>query len=307
MGEIRMNKEKSSKINKKNNMLIIVGILAMLNFLLGLCPLVQCTKNTIMFFTGSGDFGYITTNFRMLAGLSIIAPHLIAIFLIDISFLLMAIGGFCRNNIVSAIGLVLFGGAYIPARLFDYFSDFIASADWIRFCVDFGDLFRVFSYTSPQDYLRQTNFFAVLLIGFSILFVVILLIMRTANAKKKWAQILGSVLAALATLNIVITGFIDIILLNIRNSMHYSLTERISYLTYFFRNIKYMLTRYFEAGSFNSISLLEPIEFMFIDVFLIFSISIIAISSAVMIIKKKADKKASESSQENAIVGSAQE
>ena len=219
----------------------------------------------------------------------------------------MAIGGFCRNNIVSAIGLVLFGGAYIPARLFDYFSDFIASADWIRFCVDFGDLFRVFSYISPQDYLRQTNFFAVLLIGFSILFVVILLIMRTANAKKKWAQILGSVLAALATLNIVITGFIDIILLNIRNSMHYSLTERISYLTYFFRNIKYMLTRYFEAGSFNSISLLEPIEFMFIDVFLIFSISIIAISSAVMIIRKKADKKASESSQESAIVGSVQE
>ena len=68
-----------------------------------------------------------------------------------------------------------------------------------------------------------------------------------------------------------------------------------------------MLTRYFEAGSFNSISLLEPIEFMFIDVFLIFSISIIAISSAVMIIRKKADKKASASSQENANVVSAQE
>ena len=105
----------------------------------------------------------------------------------------------------------------------------------------------------------------------------------------------------------VLTGIAVFILLNIRNSMHYSLTERISYLTYFFRNIKYMLTRYFEAGSFNSISLLEPIEFMFIDVFLIFSISIIAISSAVMIIRKKADKKASESSQENAIVGSVQE
>ena len=302
-----MNKEKSGKINKKNNMLIIVGILAVLNFLLGLCPLVQCTKNTIMFFTGSGEFGYITTNFRMLAGLSIIAPHLFAILLIDISFFLMAIGGFCRNNIVSAIGLVLIGIAYIPARLLDYFSDFIARADWIRFCMDFGDLFSALSNTSPQDYFRQTNFFAVLLIGFSILFVVILLIMRTANAKKKWAKILGSVLAALATLNIVITGFIDIILLNIRNGMHYSLTERISYLTYFFRNIKYILVKYFEENSFNSISLLEPIEFMFIDVFLIFSISIIAISSAVMIIRKKADKKASESSQENAIVGSAQE
>ena len=190
MGEFRMNKEKSSKINKKNNMLIIVGILAMLNFLLGLCPLVQCTKNTIMFFTGSGEFGYITTNFRMLAGLSIIAPHLFAILLIDISFFLMAIGGFCRNNIVSAIGLVLIGIAYIPARLFDYFSDFIARADWIRFCVDFGDLFSALSYIRAQDYFRQTNFFAVLLIGFSILCVVILLIMRTANAKKSGPKFL---------------------------------------------------------------------------------------------------------------------
>ena len=302
-----MNKEKSSKINTKNNMLIIVGILAMLNFLLGLCPLVQCTKNTIMFYTGGGNFGYVTPNFRMLAGVTIIASHLIAILLIELSFLLMAIGGFCRNNIVSAIGLILCGIAYIPARLFDYFSDFIASADWIKFCMDFGDLFSALSYTSSQDYFRQTNFFAVLLMGFSILFVVILLIMRTANAKKKWAKILGAVLAALATLNIVITGFIDIILLNIRNGMYYSLTERISYLTYFFRNIKYILVTYFEENSFNSISLLEPIEFMFIDVFLIFSISIIAISSAVMIIRKKADKKASESSQENAIVGSVQE
>lgn len=302
-----MNKEKSSKINKKNNMLIIVGILAVLNLLLGLCPLVQCMKNTIMFYTESVDHGYITPNFQMLVGVTIIAPHLIAILLIDISFLLMAIGGFCRNNIVSAIGLALCGIAYIPARLFDYFSDFIASADWIKFCMDFEDLFRAFSYTSPQDYLRQTNFFAVLLIGFSILCVVILLIMRTANAKKKWAQILGSVLAALATLNIVITGLIDIILLNIRNGVYYSLTERVSYLTYFFGNIKYILAKYFEADSFNSISLLEPIEFIFIDAFLIFSISIIAISSAVMIIRKKADKKVSESSQENTIVVSAQE
>jgi len=302
-----MNKEKSSKMNKKNNMLIIVGILAVLNLLLGLCPLVQCIKNTIMFYTGGGNFGYIPPNFQMIAGVSIIAPHLIAILLIDISFLLMAIGGFFRNNIVSALGLALCGIAYIPARLFDYFSDFIASADWIKFCVDFEDLFAAFSHTSSQDYLRQTNLFAVLLIGFSILCVVILLIMRTANAKKKWAQILGSVLAALATLNIVITGFIDIILLNIRNGINYSLTESVSYLTYFFRNIKYILTRYFEEGSFNSISLLEPIEFMFIDVFLIFSVGIIAISSAVMIIRKKEDKKASESSQEKPIVVSGQE
>ncbi len=302
-----MKKEKSSKMNKKNNMLIIVGILAVLNLLLGLCPLVQCMKNTIMFYTGGGNFGYVPTNFQMLAGVSIIVPHLIAILLIDISFLLMAIGGFCRNNIVSAIGLVLCGVAYIPARLLDYYSDFIASADWIRFCVDFSDLFRAFSHTSLQDYLRQTNFIAVLLIGFSVLCVVILLIMRTANAKKIWAKILGSALAALATLNIVITGVVDIILVNIRNGVSYSLTERVSYLTYFFRHIKNILTQYFEAGNFNSISLLEPIEFMLIDVFLIFSISIIAISSAVMIIKKKADKKASESSQENANVVSAQE
>lgn len=302
-----MKKEKSSKMNKKNNMLIIVGILAVLNLLLGLCPLVQCMKNTIMFYTGGGNFGYVPTNFQMLAGVSIIAPHLIAILLIDISFLLMAIGGFCRNNIVFAIGLALCGIAYIPARLLDYYSDFIASADWIRFCVDFEGLFGALSHTSLQDYLRQTNFFAVLLIGFSILCVVILLIMRTANAKKMWAKILGSVLAALATLNIVITGVVDIILLNTRNSMNYSLIERDSYLTYFFRHIKNILTQYFEAGNFNSISLLEPIEFMFIDVFLIFSISIIAISSAVMIIRKKADKKASESSQENANVVSAQE
>lgn len=302
-----MKKEKSSKMNKKNNMLIIVGILAVLNLLLGLCPLVQCMKNTIMFYTGGGNFGYVPTNFQVLAGVSIIAPHLIAILLIDISFLLMAIGGFCRNNIVSAIGLALCGIAYIPARLFDYFSDFIAVADWIKFCVNFEDLFGALSYISPQDYLRQTNFFAVLLIGFSILCVVILLIMRTANAKKKWAKILGSALAALATLNIVITGLIDIILVNIRNGVSYSLTERVSYLTYFFRHIKNILTQYFEAGNFNSISLLEPIEFMFIDVFLIFSISIIAISSAVMIIRKKADKKAMESSQENANIVSAQE
>ncbi len=302
-----MNKEKSSKINKKNNMLIIVGILAVLNLLLGLCPLVQCMKNTIMFYTGSGNFGYITPNFQALAGVSIIAPHLIAILLIDISFLLMAIGGFCRNNIVSAIGLALCGIAYIPARLLDYFSDFIASADWIKFCVDFGDLFGALSHIPPQDYFRQTNFFAILLIGFSVLCVVILLIMRTANAKKKWAKILGSVLAALATLNIVITGLIDIVLLNIRNGVHYSLTARDFYLTYFFRNIKFILVRYFEESSLNSISLLEPIEFMFIDVFLIFSISIIAISSAVMIIRKKADKKASESSQETTTVVSAQE
>lgn len=270
---------------KKNNGLVAVGIIAMLNLIALFIPFIMFFASTLM--TAK------TMPFRP-GQLNIVGmyyvPHIVVNILLSVTTLLLCIGGFAKNNILCGIGLFLNGSVWLFARLFNRLFDMAASSDLYRFEKSLiAAVFKMVKMMKFKEIFRGTAAVAAIFISISFLYVFVILIMKAAKAKGVPAKVIAIILTVLAVSTVLIAGLADIISLNVANKMYVGLsTPPMPYIVKVFRTIQAQFAR----GLFNGVVParlmdMEPLGFIVKDLFLMVLVPLITISSAVTIPTKK--------------------
>ncbi|MBO5237790.1 MAG: hypothetical protein J6B50_03325 [Lachnospiraceae bacterium] len=261
--------------SKKNNGLYAVGGVSIINMVVLLLCTFLCVMSMVNYCmqaaVPSRGLGYYYV------------PHLLVGLVFGISLIIMAIGGFKRNHVLCLIATILYGVDLIVARVFDYFSHAIMSADYLRNPLDV--IGTVLAKGRSVIYFRQSCLAGTIFLAIGLLLVAIVLVIKCTKAKGGVVRVIGIIVAGLATATLGITSLADIIMLNVVNAGMVGLSvERIPYITLFIKRIGH----FFQAsGDWRFLMEMEPMFFMILDVLILAMFATMAISSALTISGKK--------------------
>lgn len=210
-------------------------------------------------------------------------PHILVGLVFGISLIIMTIGGFKRNHVLCLIATILYGVNLFVARVFDYFSHAIMSADYKRNLLDVIGV--VLSGKRINIYFRQSCLAGTIFLSIGLLLVAIVLVIKCTKAKGGVVRIIGIIIAGLATATLGITSLADIIMLNVVNAGMVGLSvERIPYISMLIKSIGH----FFQAtGDWRILMEMEPMFFMILDALIFVMFATMAISSALTIPGKK--------------------
>ena len=268
------NANEKSKVNKG---MYVIGVASILGILLYLIPVILFMVSIVNYISQATIPG------RGLAYYYV--PHLLVILVFGIAMIIMAIGGFGRNNVLCLIATGLYGVDFVVARLADYFTHVIISSDYMKYSNNPITLISSILTNGLRNiYFKKSCFVGTVFFTIGLLLVAVVLVIKCTKAKGGAVRIIGTIIAGLSTFILGITSLIDIIMLNVVNARTISLTDKIPYITLFMEGIR----NFFRAPyNWKYLIELEPMFFIILDLQLFVMFAIVAITSAVTITGKK--------------------